>query len=145
MTEHDGKKKKVSISIDENIWEDAKVRISNRSKFIEECLSSFLYGDMSEEKEIITEMEELNSKLEALQGKLCALRESRKKSEENEELFEAPMISINRLHDRLGCIGKNQIKKFAKIHQVSYGALLKYVERNGLNITEFMEYNKNLK
>ena len=137
-------KKKISLSIDEEIWEDANHRISNKSKFFEGVLQSFLYGDITEEQELIQEIEDLNSQLECLQGKLCALRESRKNRMGDETHFDAPMVTLTRFYDKFGCVGNNQIKQYARIHEVDYVSLKSYVKRKGWKIIPFLEANQNL-
>lgn len=131
-------KKKVSISIDPDIWEDAKIKLGNCSNFIENQLEMYLGNDLSEEREVIKLIEEKNAELSVLEGKLCKLREARlSKVEMN--IFEAPMVSINRIHVNLGHVGKNQIKRFASRNEVPYDALLEYVIKEGLNVVNFAE------
>ena len=133
------KKKKVSISIDPVLWDEAGVKIPNRSAFIEEQLELYLANDLSEEKEVLELIDEKNAELSVLEGKLCKLREARLKKVKDVDIFDAPMVSINRLHSKLGHVGKNQIKMFAKNNDVPYDALLQYVVDLGLNIVNFAE------
>lgn len=138
-------KKKISLTIEEELWDDANHRIKNKSKFVETALRSYLYGDVSEEEEIVEEIEDLTSQLEILKVKLCALRESRRKSLTDDESFEAPMMTLNRLYGALGYVGENQIKKFARIHNVDERSLKKHIVKKGWKIMPFAEVNKNLK
>ena len=137
-------KKKISLTIDEELWDDANHRIKNKSKFVEKVLKSYLYGDTSEEEELVEEIENLTSQLEILKGRLCSLREARKKSLTNDESFEAPMMTLSRLHDALGYVGDNQIKKFARIHNVDERSLKKHIVDRGWKIMPFAELNQNL-
>lgn len=138
------KKKKVSISISEYIWSEASKKIPNKSKFIEDILESYLFGDISEEQELLNEIEEEKSKLESLQTRLCALRESKKNNQELIKSFDAPMVSIERIHNKVGAIGENQILEFARIHDVNSSQLLTFVKKKGFKIVKFLEYNQNL-
>ena len=135
----DVKKKKVSISIDADLWDEAGVKIPNRSAFIEEQLELYLANDLSEEKEVLELIDEKNAELSILEGKLCKLREARLKKVKDVDIFENPMVSINRVHSKLGHVGKNQIKMFAKRNEVPYDALLQHVEGLGFNIVNFAE------
>ena len=139
MTE---KKKKVSISIDANLWDEAGEKIPNRSAFIEEQLELYLANDLSEEKEVLDLIDEKNTELSILEGKLCKLREARLSKVKSINIFEAPMVSINRIHDKLGMIGRNQIKRFAKGNEVPYDALLEHVLEEGLNVVNYCEVGK---
>lgn len=132
-------KKKVSISIDPDIWEDAKIKLGNCSNFIESQLEMYLSNDLSEEREVLKLIEEKNAELSVLEGKLCKLREARLSKVDEMNIFEAPMVSINRIHGNLGHIGKNQIKRFASRNEVPYDALLEYVINEGLNVVNFAE------
>lgn len=132
-------KKKVSISIDPDIWEDAKIKLGNCSNFIESQLEMYLGNDLSEEREVLKLIEEKNAELSVLEGKLCKLREARLSKVDEMNIFEAPMVSINRIHGNLGHIGKNQIKRFASRNEVPYDALLEYVINEGLNVVNFAE------
>lgn len=135
-------KKKVSISIDPDIWEDAKIKLGNCSNFIESQLEMYLSNDLSEEREVLKLIEEKNAELSVLEGKLCKLREARLSKVDEMNIFEAPMISINRIHGNLGHIGKNQIKRFASRNEVPYDALLDHVINDGLNVVNFAEVGK---
>lgn len=132
-------KKKVSISIDPDIWEDAKIKLGNCSNFIESQLEMYLGNDLSEEREVLKLIEEKNAELSVLEGKLCKLREARLSKVDEMNIFEAPMVSINRIHGNLGHIGKNQIKRFASRNEVPYDALLEHVINDGLNVVNFAE------
>lgn len=139
---NDVPKKKVSISIDPNVWAEAKLKLGNCSAFIEEQLNTYLRNDLSEERELLKLIEEKNAELSILEGKLCKLREARLTKINQLDIFEAPMISLNRLHDGLGHVGKNQIKAFAHKNDVPYDALLEHVIDSGLNVVNFAEVAK---
>lgn len=135
-------KKKVSISIDPDIWEDAKIKLGNCSQFIESQLEMYLGNDLSEEREVLKLIEEKNAELSVLEGKLCKLREARLSKVDDMNIFEAPMVSIRRIHGNLGHVGKNQIKRFANQNDVPYDALLEHVVSEGLRVVNFAEVRK---
>ena len=120
---NDVPKKKVSISIDPNVWAEAKLKLGNCSAFIEEQLNTYLRNDLSEERELLKLIEEKNAELSILEGKLCKLREARLTKINQLDIFEAPMISLNRLHDGLGHVFQshyrsdfNQMKFFKTLN-----------------------------
>ena len=132
-------KKKVSISIDPDVWDEAKAKLPNRSEFIQTQIELYLGNDLSEEREILRLIEEKNAELSVLEGKLCKLREARLSRVVELDIFEAPMKSLSRLHSNLGMVGKNQIKTFAKKNDVPYDALLEHVMGEGFNVVNYAE------
>ena len=56
--------------------------------------------------------------------------------------FENAMVTINRLHDRLGCVGRNQIRNVAKRCDVPSNELEKHVVDQGLTVVNFKEVPK---
>ncbi|MBQ6219662.1 MAG: hypothetical protein IJH63_00950 [Methanobrevibacter sp.] len=138
-------KKKVSISIDSEVWEDAGKKIPNRSEFIEKILKYYLDNVCMDEQLIIKNIGKLNAELSVLETRLLNIRKNRLSKIDEKDIFEAPMVTINRLHEGLGEIGKNQIEKFAKQYDVSYDELLEHIESLDYNIVNYAEPNRNLK
>lgn len=140
------KKRKVGITIDPEIWDEAGLKIPNRSEFIEDQFRIYLGIDNTEERELISLIEDKNAELSVLEGKLCKLREKRLGGiddlDSDLDLFSAPMVSLGRLHEGMGFVGKNQIKRFAKKHDVPYDALLEHVVNEGFVVKEFGEVPK---
>ena len=52
------------------------------------------------------------------------------------------MVILNRMHERLGMIGENQIRNIAHVHKVDFDDLRKECDDNCMNIVEFAEVPK---
>ena len=106
-------KKSVTITVDENIWELAKDKLPcSRSEFFENQLR--LYLDIEDpEAKIVEKISKKENEINVLKDKLCTIRREKQLRLEASNVFENAMVTINRLHDRLGCVGRNQIRNVA--------------------------------
>lgn len=52
------------------------------------------------------------------------------------------MASLNRMHERLGVIGKNQISYIAGSNKLEFHRLKEECEKEGMNIVPFSEVPK---
>ena len=135
-------KKSVTITVDENIWELAKDKLPcSRSEFFENQLR--LYLDIEDpEAKIVEKISKKENEINVLKDKLCTIRREKQLRLEASNVFENAMVTINRLHDRLGCVGRNQIRNIAKRCDVPSNELEKHVADQGLTVVNFMEFPK---
>ena len=135
-------KKSVTITVDENIWELAKDKLPcSRSEFFENQLR--LYLDIEDpEAKIVEKISKKENEINVLKDKLCTIRREKQLRLEASNVFENAMVTINRLHDRLGCVGRNQIRNIAKRCDVPSNELEKHVVDQGLTVVNFMEVQK---
>mgnify|MGYP004712165251 FL=1 len=49
------------------------------------------------------------------------------------------MDTVYRIHEHLGCVGKNQIKNISKQQQVPFEGLIDCVINEGLNLVNYAE------
>ncbi|MCC7554352.1 MAG: hypothetical protein KO202_07695 [Methanobacteriaceae archaeon] len=133
-------KKNVTISIDEEVWQLASKKLDNgRSGFIEDQLKRVIGLEDDHERELLKLISEKQDELNVLESKLCKVREKRlKKSKENNILDDA-MVSINRIQERLGVVGVNQIKMIAKQNDVSFDVLYDNCVSSEMDLVNFME------
>ena len=135
-------KKTVTITVDENIWELAKDQLPcSRSEFFENQLRLYLDIDDPEAK-IVEKISKKENEINVLKDKLCNIRKEKQLRLESKHVFDEAMGTINRLHDNLGCIGRNQIRGIARRCDVPSVELEKHCEGLGLNIVNFMEVPK---
>ena len=88
------KKKSVTLTIDETLWELAKDKLPiSRSEFLETQLQHYLNVDDPEQK-LIEKISSTKSELNALEEKLCNLRKQKKLELKNSSLFDDAMIPI---------------------------------------------------
>lgn len=135
-------KKSVTITVDENIWELAKDKLPcSRSEFFENQLR--LYLDIEDpEAKIVEKISKKENEINVLKDKLCTIRREKQLRLEASNVFDNAMVTINRLHDRLGCVGRNQIRNIAKRCDVPSNELEKHVADQGLTVVNFMEVPK---
>ena len=134
-----------NISIDEEVWELAKSKIS-------EPLSCYIQKQLeiacrlgNDKAEIEKELYEKEQEVTALRSQLCKLeKEERLRKESNSNLEEC-MIPILRIHEKYDVVGENQIKRIASAHEVSDKDLLRYCNIKGLNVVELFELERTTK
>lgn len=132
-------KKNVCITVDEEVWEEAGAKLESRSDFCENQLRLFLELNNDDEDELLQQIQDKRDEINVLEDKLCAFRKERLSKAQDSLILEAPMVSINRIHDKLGQIGKNQIKMLAKNNGVPFDLLLEHCRVSGLNIVKYGE------
>ena len=130
------------ISIDDDVWEKAGEKLENRSAFIEHQLRLVVDSSHEEEDELLKIIGEKREEINVLEDKLCSYRKKRLKKSQEGQLFDTAMVSINRLHNNLGAVGKNQIKNIARRNHIPYDLLLSHCYEQELNIVNFMEVPK---
>lgn len=133
-------KRSVSITIDCDVWEEAGLKLDSRSEFCENQLRLFLESNNDKEDMILKQIQEKREEIYVLEDQLCAFRKERLTTAKEKPIFDTAMISIKRINDRLGHVGKNQIRKIAKSNQVPFDLLLENCRQNDyLNIVNFAE------
>lgn len=132
-------KKSVCITVDEEVWESAGEKLDSRSDFCENQLRLFLELDNDAEDELLQQIQDKRDEINVLEDRLCAFRKERLTRVQDSLVFDGAMVSINRVHEKLGSVGKNQIKRFAKSNGVPFDLLLEHCRVSGLNIVNFAE------
>lgn len=132
-------KKTVCITVDKEIWEEAGSKLDSRSDFCENQMRLFLELNNDAEDELLQQIQEKRDEINVLEDKLCAYRKERLSRAQDSLILDEPMVSINRIHSRLGDVGKNQIKMIAKRNGVPFDLLLEHCRVSGLNIVNFRE------
>ena len=130
------------ITIDDNKWEALNhIVTGSRSAWIERQIDIALNVE-DEEAKLLQKIEKLDNQLNIAKDKLCQIRQAKKERLETANVFDKCMVSLERLHDNLGCIGKNQIRNIAWINDVPALELEEHCIDQGLNVVNFMEVPK---
>ena len=130
------------ITIDDNKWEALNhVVTGSRSAWIERQIDIALNVE-DEEAKLLQKIEKLDNQLNVAKDKLCQIRQAKKEKLEAANVFDTCMVSLNRLHDNLGCIGKNQIRYIARINDVPALELEEHCIDQGLKVVNFIEVPK---
>lgn len=133
---------RVNLTVDPNLWQLAKDKLPcSRSEFFENQLKLFL-GIEDNESEILKDIKLRENEINALKDKLCHIRKEKQLELESNRSMEKAMVSLNRIHERLGMIGVNQIRNMSHVHKVEFEDLKKECENNCMNIVEFAEVPK---
>jgi len=130
------------ISIDENVWELAKIKISEPlSCYIQKQLE--IACDLSDDKLVLEkELYEKEQECIALRSQLVKLEKEEKLKREANYNLDKCIPTITRIHDKCDVIGENQICKIANAHEVKCKDLIKYCKVKGFNIVPLFEFNK---
>ena len=133
---------RVNLTVDPNLWQLAKDKLPcSRSEFFENQLKLFL-GIEDSESEILKDIKTRDNEINALKDKLCHIRKEKQLKLESNKSMEKAMVILNRMHERLGMIGENQIRNIAHVHKVDFDDLRKECDDNCMNIVEFAEVPK---
>ena len=131
------------IEIDADLYKEASTRVENISQFIEQQLTILVNDEFNEEFQLLNELSQKMDEIKEIETRLTRIRKRRIQRVSNDELYEDVLVTINRIHDNLGMIGKNQIKSIAKRNNVSYDGLLDYLKKNGeYEIVNFTGVNR---
>ncbi|MFR8879517.1 MAG: hypothetical protein ACLVGV_07730 [Methanobrevibacter smithii] len=133
-------KKTVTLTIDAVVWEQAKEKLPcGRSEYIEEQLRKGIGLSDDKEVELRKKIAKHQDEINVLESQLCKIREERLKKEKAVNVYDNALNAINRIHERLGCVGKNQIKNISKQQQVPFEGLIDCVINEGLNLVNYAE------
>lgn len=134
-------KKTVALTIDSIIWEQAKEKLpQGRSEFVEEQLRKAIGLSDDKETELRKKIAKHQDEINVLESQLCKIREERlKNKKEQDNGYDNVMETVHRIHERLGYVGKNQLKNISKQQQVSFDVLVDCVINEGLNLVNYAE------
>lgn len=133
-------KKTVTLTIDAVVWEQAKEKLPcGRSEYIEEQLRKGIGLSDDKEVELRKKIAKHQDEINVLESQLCKIREERLKKEKAINVYDNALNAIRRIHERLGCVGKNQIKNISKQQQVPFEGLIDCVINEGLNLVNYAE------
>ena len=122
------------------IWEQAKEKLpQGRSEFVEEQLRKAIGLSDDKETELRKKIAKHQDEINVLESQLCKIREERLKKEKAINVYDNALNAIRRIHERLGCVGKNQIKNISKQQQVPFEGLIDCVINEGLNLVNYAE------
>lgn len=133
-------KKTVTLTIDAVVWEQAKEKLPcGRSEYIEEQLRKGIGLSDDKETELRKKIAKHQDEINILESQLCKIREERLKNEKQNNEYDNAMDTVYRIHERLGFVGKNQLKNISKQQQVPFDVLVGCVINEGLNLVNYAE------
>jgi len=97
---------------------------------------------MDDEQTILDEIQTRENEINAYKERLCHIRKRKEIEAESNRPLEKAMASLNRMHERLGVIGENQISYIAGSNKLEFYRLKDECEKKGMNIVPFSEVPK---
>lgn len=140
-----GNKINVTIRIDKDLWELAKMVLPcSRNAFIERQLTSYLHSidEISElEKEITQDRQELQAKEEKLEH----LKEIRALNDKNEDKIKDAMMTVFKIISEHDEISESQITNIAGINSISRDVLLREIKKHNFKISKYTQDEREIK
>lgn len=140
-----GNKINVTIRIDKDLWELAKIVLPcSRNAFIERQLTSYLHSidEISElEKEITQDKQDLQAKEEKLEH----LKEIRALNDKNEEKISNAMSTVWRIISEHDAISESQITSVAGANSISRDVLLREIKKHKFKISKYTQDEREIK
>lgn len=133
----------IKINIDEELYKASKDKLNmSLDEFVDYSLTMFIHQE-DEYSRLFQKGAKLQSELNKLQKRMLELEVRNDENKNNQEYYDKAMITVNRIHNELGYIGKNQLKKIANNNNLNHIDLIHYVERlDDYNITNFGDLPK---
>lgn len=131
-----------NISIDKDVWELAKTKISEPlSCYIQKQLEIACRLD-NKKAEIEKELYEKEQEVTALRSQLCKIQKEEKLKQEAKSNLEDCMPTLLRIHSVHEVIGENQIANVAHAQDVDPNDLIKFCKIKGLNVVALFDFDK---
>lgn len=128
----------VTVMVDPDVWRASKNKLSvTRSDFINEQLCIAIDAADDEETVLRNEIIDLQNEINVKESRLCKLRGERLENERKECMFDEVMVTVDRIIDRNGFIGKDQLRNISKQRDVAYNSLLNHVLDLGYDVQNY--------
>lgn len=128
----------VTVMVDPDVWRASKNKLSvTRSDFINEQLCIAIDAADDEETVLRNEIIDLQNEINVKESRLCKLRAERLENERKEYMFDEVMVTVDRIIDRNGFIGKDQLRNISKQRDVAYNSLLNHVLDLGYDVQNY--------
>ena len=130
-----------TITVDEDLWLMAKNKLDmSRSEFIDYALTIFLVED-SEVSRLMKKGAKLQAELNQTIGRIQSLENKNKVNQT--EIYQQLMEPVIRIHNVLGYIGRNQLRKIATQNEVNPTGFIRYVEKQeGIEVKKYGDLPK---
>ena len=124
-------KKKITITIDYDLYEAANVKYKNVSGRINELLSMDLYGS-DEKAELVERLHNLQIEEKSITKRLCELEKEEVKVQAEETNKEAVLQWVKEVYQRNGVVGLNKLKQECKRHHVNFDDVVEIMDNSGV-------------
>ena len=125
-------KRKLEIEVDEILYLSSKDKLDmSLDEFIEYSLSMYL-NNTDEYSLLFQKACEHYKNYKNTIQKMNKITQNNRQNKYTQQNYDTAMITVNRIHGRLGYIGKNQIRKIANQNNLNHVDLIRYVEKQGI-------------
>lgn len=132
----------VTIRIDKDIWELAKIMLPcSRNAFIEKQLKNYV-DSIDEIKQLEQEIEEANQSLAIKQEKLNHLKEIRERNNRNKETINKAMETVFNIVQEHGEISESQITYIANHNNINRSVLVGEIKKFKFKISKYTKEEK---
>lgn len=129
-------KRKIGISIDCDLYAQAKSRYPKISTRINELLAMDLYGSDEKDK-LIRELHELKLREKAITKRICELEKEETKIQKAESNKESVLKWVYEVYSRSGVIGLNKLQAECDRFDVDFDDMKRYLEEQDVAMVNF--------
>lgn len=130
------RKKCVHITVDEDVWENAKQCLPNISKEVNEFLKDVTHLSDNED-EIIKEMEYHKTRYKLSKRNLCKFREQKALEAKDVSNIDGVLSWAKAVYERRGVLGLNVLEKECKNRGVNFEEVKSILEREDIAFVNF--------
>ena len=129
-------KKKVTITLDCDLYNSAKTKYDNLSGRINELLSMDLYGS-DEKAELIERLHELKLEEKSVTKRICELEHEETLVKESKANVETVLKLVYDVYSRKGVIGLNQVEAECKRHNCNFNEIVQILESEDIAMVNY--------
>lgn len=129
-------KKKIGISIDCDLYEQAKVKYPKISTRINELLAMDLYGSDEKDK-LIQELHDLKIKEKSITKRICELEKEEVLIEQSQSNKDVVLEWVKEVYSRKGYVPLNKLQAECDRHHVNFDDMKYYLEMEEIATVNF--------
>lgn len=129
-------KTKVTLTLDTDLVDLAKISYPNFSGRMNELLSIDLHAE-TEESKLMKEIAKLSDELEIKQDKLCDIRKKRTSLEGDASNIKEVLEWARSIYERKGVLGLNMLERECKKKKVSFSKVMNILEQEDVAFVNF--------
>ncbi|MBE6505616.1 MAG: kinase/pyrophosphorylase [Methanobrevibacter millerae] len=129
-------KTKVTLTLDTDLVDLAKISYPNFSGRMNELLSIDLHAE-TEESKLMKEIAKLHDELEIKEDKLCDIRKKRSALEGEASNIKEVLSWARNIYERKGVIGLNMLERECKKQKVSFSKIRDILEQEDVAFVNY--------
>lgn len=129
-------KKKIGISIDCDLYEQAKIKYPKISTRINELLAMDLYGSDEKDK-LVQELHELKIKEKSITKRICELEKEEVMLEQSQSNKDSVLEWVTDIYSRKGYVPLNKLESECDRHHVNFDEVKNYLESEDIATVNF--------